>query len=176
MRAAAVAAAAAALLAACSTGSGIGEVPVPDPTASAAGSSPTAPLEDSATAPTERRAPHLRVEVVTDELEHGWDVGFLPDGRVLVAERPARLTLLSSGRAGATVTRVRADLGDVYVQGEGGLLGLVLHPDFAPHGSSPPAWTTRRRHAGRHPPGDVAAVTRREIGRAGARADHRGCR
>ncbi|MEZ5191369.1 MAG: hypothetical protein R2734_01640 [Nocardioides sp.] len=62
MRAAAVAAAAAALLAACSTGSGIGEVPVPDPTASAAGSSPTAPLEDSATAPTERRAPHLQIK------------------------------------------------------------------------------------------------------------------
>lgn len=73
----------------------------------------------------------LRAEVVAEGLEHPWDLGFLPDGTVLVTERPARLQLLSSAAPGATVREVRADLGDVHVQGEGGLMGLLVHPDFA---------------------------------------------
>jgi glucose/arabinose dehydrogenase len=76
-------------------------------------------------------APRLKVEVVASGLEHGWDVGFLPDGKVLVTERPGRLKLLSGGRAGATVTPVAADFSDVLVRGEGGLMGLLVHPDFA---------------------------------------------
>src|SRR5690606_31698439 len=35
--------------------------------------------------------PELDVEVVADGLEHGWDIGFLPDGGVLVTERPGRI-------------------------------------------------------------------------------------
>src|SRR5690606_9056738 len=46
-------------------------------------------------------------------------------------ERPARLTLLSGGEPGAKRTEIKADLGDVYVSGEGGLMGLVVSPDFA---------------------------------------------
>jgi len=73
----------------------------------------------------------LRVEVVTDALEHGWDVGFLPNGQALVTQRPGRLALLSSTQPGARVTDVRADFSDVMVRGEGGLMGLLVHPDFA---------------------------------------------
>ncbi len=102
-------------------GSGTGEVPVAAPSSGGPTVSP----------PPSGKAPGLEVEVVTDELEHGWDVGFLPDGEVLVSERPGRLTLLSSARAGAAVSRVRAGLSDVYAEGEGGLLGMVVHPDFA---------------------------------------------
>ncbi|WP_019814287.1 PQQ-dependent sugar dehydrogenase [Saccharomonospora saliphila] len=68
----------------------------------------------------------LRVEEVADGLEHGWDVGFLPGGGVLVTERPGRLVLVRDG----TVTPVEADFSDVLVEGEGGLMGLVVHPDF----------------------------------------------
>lgn len=75
--------------------------------------------------------PALAVEQVVGGLEHGWDVGFLPDGRALVTERPARISLVSSLRAGARRTVVRADLEDVFVAGEGGLMGMVVHPDFA---------------------------------------------
>lgn len=120
-------------MAACSTsGSGVGQVPAPGaPSASAAPSSPAAGTgAGDAVQPEVVDAPELAVEVVTDELEHGWGIGFLPDGRVLVSERPARLTLLSSARAGATVTRVEADLSQVRVGGEGGLLDLLVHPDF----------------------------------------------
>ncbi|MDU0289646.1 PQQ-dependent sugar dehydrogenase [Saccharothrix longispora] len=68
----------------------------------------------------------LRVEVVVGGLSHPWDVGFLPDGRMLVPQRPARIALVENGKA----TDVEADLGDVAVRGEGGLMSLVVHPDF----------------------------------------------
>ncbi|MEV0679921.1 PQQ-dependent sugar dehydrogenase [Actinosynnema sp. NPDC050436] len=69
----------------------------------------------------------IRVEVVAAGLEHPWEIGFLPDGRMLVTERPGRLVLVDGGRS----TPVRAELGDVVARGEGGLMGLVVHPDFA---------------------------------------------
>lgn len=74
--------------------------------------------------------PTLRVEVVAGGLEHPWDIGFLPDGTALVGERDGRLTLLADHRPGALARPVAADLGDVYAEGEGGLMGLLVHPDF----------------------------------------------
>ncbi|MFD7654592.1 PQQ-dependent sugar dehydrogenase [Actinosynnema sp. NPDC059797] len=72
----------------------------------------------------------LSVEVVASGLEHPWDVGFLPDGRMLVPQRPGRIALVEGGR----VTDVEADLGDVAARGEGGLMSLVVHPDFETSG------------------------------------------
>ncbi len=69
----------------------------------------------------------LRVEVLTDRLEHGWDVGFLPDGSALITQRPGRLALLR----GTRLSTVRANFDDVLVQGEGGLMGMLVHPRFA---------------------------------------------
>ena len=60
-------------------------------------------------------------------LDHPWDFGFLPDGAMLVTERPGRLQLVRA----ATSTQVQADLSDVYAKGESGLMGLLVHPDFA---------------------------------------------
>lgn len=73
----------------------------------------------------------LRVEVLGRGLEHPWDIGFLPDGTALIAQRPGRLALLADTSPGAQLRPVRADLDDVLAEGEGGLLGLVVHPDFA---------------------------------------------
>ncbi|GAA2784559.1 PQQ-dependent sugar dehydrogenase [Saccharopolyspora taberi] len=69
----------------------------------------------------------LRVEVVASGLEHGWDIGFLPGGTALVSQRPGRLALVGPGSA----RPVAADFGDVVARGEGGLMGLLVHPDFA---------------------------------------------
>lgn len=116
------------------TPSSVTAVATPSSATSGATPSSATPGATSSTAPspvTRTDAPELSVEVVTDRLEHGWDVGFLPDGQVLVTERPGRITLLSTGRARATVTRVAADLTDLHAVGEGGLLGMVVHPDFA---------------------------------------------
>ncbi|MDN5858550.1 MAG: PQQ-dependent sugar dehydrogenase, partial [Pseudonocardia sp.] len=83
------------------------------------------------TVPTAAGPADLAVEVVASGFERAWEIGFLPDGRALVTERGARISLLSSTRPGARVTPVQADLADVQVRGEGGLMGLVVHPDFA---------------------------------------------
>ncbi|MEM0963658.1 MAG: PQQ-dependent sugar dehydrogenase [Bacteroidota bacterium] len=66
---------------------------------------------------------------VADGLEHPWGLAFLPDGRMLVTERPGRLRIVDagSGEVPVTVEGVPA----VYAQGQGGLLDVALDPDFA---------------------------------------------
>jgi glucose/arabinose dehydrogenase len=110
-------------------------------------------------------APQIRVDAVAAGLEHVWDIGFLPGGAALITERSARIKLLSSTRPGARVTEVAADLDDVYVRGEGGLMGLVVHPDFA-HSRR---FTTCQTHQERGRPVDVRLVTW-ELAPDGARA------
>jgi quinoprotein glucose dehydrogenase len=57
-----------------------------------------------------------------------WDIAFLPGGGALVTERPGRVRLIEPG--GRLRPEPVARL-DVASQGEGGLLGIVLDPDFA---------------------------------------------
>jgi glucose/arabinose dehydrogenase len=72
-----------------------------------------------------------RVEVVARGLEAPWDIAFLPDGRALVTERPGRVRLLTAEGTlrGAPVASV-----NVRAEGEGGLLGLAVDPDFGRNG------------------------------------------
>ena len=66
------------------------------------------------------------VSVVAENLEIPWDIAFLPDGKMLVSERPGRLLLMDKdGR------RKNIFEGDAKHTGEGGLLGITLHPNFA---------------------------------------------
>lgn len=105
-----------ALLAGCTTS------PAPYPTSSSG---------STAFSAASQAASSLRVEQVTGGLEHPWDLAFLPDGKVLVTERAGRLVLLASTRPGAQRTPVSADTGEVNARGEGGLMGLLVAPDFA---------------------------------------------
>jgi glucose/arabinose dehydrogenase len=105
--------------------------------------------------PSSTETPQLKVETVAGGLSHGWDIGFLPDGKVLVSQRPAKIALLSSNMPGATVTEVKADLSDVLVQGEGGLLGMVVHPDF----EQTRRFTTCQTHTENGQPADIRLVT-----------------
>src|SRR5829696_2406533 len=73
-------------------------------------------------------APALEVSVVADGLDHAWDVAQTPDGTLLVDERPGGFTAVLPDGA---VREVRADFGDLYAQGETGLMGLTVDPDFA---------------------------------------------
>lgn len=95
-----------------------------------AGAAPATGSVGASPAPTRTGTPELSVSVVAGDFEHVWDVGFLPEGQVLVTERAGRLTLLSSAEPGADRTPVDADFGDLLAEGEGGLLGMVVHPDF----------------------------------------------
>ena len=70
----------------------------------------------------------LKVETVATGLEVPWEIAFLPDGRALVTERPGRVRLLD---ADGKLRREPVATVDVSAQGEGGLLGLALDPEFA---------------------------------------------
>lgn len=70
----------------------------------------------------------FRVASVVEGLEHPWSIAWLPNGDMLVTERPGRLRIVRGGELApepiAGVPRVRA-------RGQGGLLDVVLHPDYA---------------------------------------------
>lgn len=70
----------------------------------------------------------ITVESFADGLSHPWGLAFLPDDGMLVTERGGNLRFVSaSGEVGAPI----AGVPDVVAQGQGGLLDVALHPDFA---------------------------------------------
>ena len=70
----------------------------------------------------------VTVTTVATGLENPWGMAFLPDGRLLVTERPGRLRLVT--REGAVSPPLQG-VPDVVAAGQGGLLGIALDPDFA---------------------------------------------
>jgi len=68
----------------------------------------------------------VKVEVWVENLEIPWSLLFLPDGRALVSERPGRIRLI---REGKVEKNPYATLNVAHV-GEGGLMGLAIHPTF----------------------------------------------
>jgi glucose/arabinose dehydrogenase len=85
-----------------------------------------APLSVAAQ-PFSTQAMQLNVDTVAKGLEHPWSVAFLPDGRMLVTERPGRLNLVDSR---GKLMRI-AGLPAIAAGGQGGLLDVALAPDFA---------------------------------------------
>jgi glucose/arabinose dehydrogenase len=74
----------------------------------------------------------LELETLTDGLDAPWSLVFLPDGRMLVSERPGSLKIIPKN--GGTPTPIDGVKG-VVEAGQGGLLGLALAPDFAATGT-----------------------------------------
>jgi len=74
----------------------------------------------------------VRIVTVLSGLEHPWGLAFLPDGRMLVTERPGRMRVIEQG--GKLDPVPIAGLPRVDPQGQGGLLDVVLHPQFASNG------------------------------------------
>ena len=70
----------------------------------------------------------FRVVTVAEGLERPWSVAFLPDGRMLVTEKPGKLRLV--GRDG-TVSKPIANVPEVLSRGQAGLLDVVPSPRFA---------------------------------------------
>jgi glucose/arabinose dehydrogenase len=64
---------------------------------------------------------------LTDAFEFPWGFDFLPDGRLLVTEKPGRLNLFNID---SRETRVLAGTPEVYYAGQGGLLDVAVHPEF----------------------------------------------
>lgn len=73
----------------------------------------------------------FRVVTLIEGLEHPWSLAFLPDGRMLVSERPGRLRLIENGRLHPEPI---AGLPPIRAHGQGGLFDVVLHPDYRRNG------------------------------------------
>ncbi|KGD86956.1 oxidoreductase [Achromobacter sp. RTa] len=69
-----------------------------------------------------------RVTSVAGGLDHPWSMAFLPGGGMLITERSGSLRLL---RAAGGLSKPLSGLPKVAAQGQGGLLDVVLSPDFA---------------------------------------------
>jgi glucose/arabinose dehydrogenase len=73
-------------------------------------------------------AGNLAVETVAGGLVHPWSLAFLPDGRMLVTERPGRMRIVT--RAGQ-LSPPLAGVPRVFASGQGGLLDVILDRSFA---------------------------------------------
>jgi glucose/arabinose dehydrogenase len=79
-------------------------------------------------APEQKSNVAFNVVTVAEGIENGWGFAFLPGGKILVTEKPGRLRVVAAnGTLSAPVTGLPA----VDARGQGGLLDVVLHPDFA---------------------------------------------
>jgi aldose sugar dehydrogenase len=75
-------------------------------------------------------AQSYRVVKLVEGLDHPWSLAFLPDGHMLVTERPGRLNLIGRDFKRSPIEGVPR----VYASGQGGLLEVALHPRFAENG------------------------------------------
>ncbi|MBC7614976.1 MAG: PQQ-dependent sugar dehydrogenase [Pedobacter sp.] len=73
----------------------------------------------------------LSVETVVTGLTMPWATAFLPNGDMLVTERAGKLRLVKDGKLDPIEI---AGLPKVFYRGQGGLLDVVLHPDYAKNG------------------------------------------
>ena len=80
-------------------------------------------------AQTMRSANHdYQVTTVAEGLQNPWAIAFLPDGDILVTERPGRLRII---RDGELLDDAVPGVPEVLAEGQGGLLDVMPHPDFA---------------------------------------------
>jgi glucose/arabinose dehydrogenase len=70
----------------------------------------------------------VKVTEVARGFQTPWSLAFLPDGRLLVTERPGRLRVVAADGA---VSAPLAGVPEVQARGQGGLLDVALSPDFA---------------------------------------------
>lgn len=69
----------------------------------------------------------FEVETVASGLEHPWGLAWLPDGTMLVTERPGRLRVVTDGSLRGEPV---AGVPDVLAQRQGGLMDVAVDPDF----------------------------------------------
>ncbi len=70
----------------------------------------------------------INIETLAEGLNHPWGMAFLPEGRILVTERSGDLRILNTD---GTLSSPLTGMPEVVAKGQGGLLDVVLDPDFA---------------------------------------------
>jgi aldose sugar dehydrogenase len=96
-----------------------------------------------------------RLVTLSRDLEQPWSIAFLPDGRMLISERPGRLRVFANGKLERPPL---AGVPKVHASGQAGLLDICLHPGFAQNrllflsyvsdGAGGPATTAARAELG----------------------------
>lgn len=71
------------------------------------------------------------VDTITTELKNPWGIAFMPDGRALVTERAGEIRIIKDGKL---LDEKIQGVPPVYAHGQGGLMDIQLHPDFAKNG------------------------------------------
>ncbi|MEX0618826.1 MAG: PQQ-dependent sugar dehydrogenase [Pseudohongiellaceae bacterium] len=69
-----------------------------------------------------------RAVTVVEGLVHPWSMAWLPNGDMLVTEKPGRLRIVRNGQL---LPEAVPGIPDVYYEGQGGLFEVLPHPDFA---------------------------------------------
>jgi len=73
-------------------------------------------------------AKNYRITTITESLEHPWGMAWLPNGSILITERPGKLRIF---RNGELESQAIAGVPEVFAVRQGGLLDVALHPNFA---------------------------------------------
>jgi aldose sugar dehydrogenase len=115
--------------------------------------------------------PKIRVVPMAKGLVNAWGLAFLPNGDVLVTEKPGRLRII---RNGTLDPQPIAGVPEVYAVGQGGLLEVLPHPRFAENQllyltysksrertSAPPAQPAAATPPGQTPPREGTTVLAR---------------
>ena len=90
--------------------------------------SPTSGLAEPTRAPAPRDNAPIAVETIARGLEHPWALQFLSERRLLVTERPGRMRIIEGD---GKLSQPLAGVPPVAAISQGGLLDVVLDPDFA---------------------------------------------
>lgn len=102
----------------------------------------------------------MRLSTLSLALVQPWSIAFLPDGRMLITERPGRLRLFANGRLEPTPL---GGVPKVAATGQGGLLDVCLHPNFAQNR------VLYLSYSAPGPDGSATTVARAELGEGGLR-------
>ena len=70
----------------------------------------------------------FKIERVAADLQTPWGIAFLPDGRLIVSERPGRIRIIEPGKG---IVETITGVPPVWSQQDGGLFDIALHPDYA---------------------------------------------
>ncbi|ESA33585.1 glucose sorbosone dehydrogenase [Leptolyngbya sp. Heron Island J] len=105
----------------------------PGQTATTADAAPVTAAPDGTDSPEPESQTMAQVEtlqqtILAESLEHPWGMAWLPDGNLIITERPGRVRLL---RAGSVEPISISGVPSLFATGQGGLLDVSVHPQFA---------------------------------------------
>jgi glucose/arabinose dehydrogenase len=95
------------------------------------------PMQNANRSPLPPDAGEMEIQTVATDLDTPWEIGFLPTGEMLVTERSGTLRFFSG------TTTLAFPIEEVVEVGEGGLLGLAIHPSFSTNNFIYLYYTTR---------------------------------